>query len=86
MYNRSHKLGLLKDYDLDKIITTRTGKMIFEMTMEDTHFIKGVKTRSMVDALFELCSPFLKGGNSVFIAAIARGLFPQNENESRSLE
>jgi len=34
-------------------------------------------TRSMVDALLELCSPCLKGGNSAFIAAIASGLFPQ---------
>ena len=32
-------------------------------------------TRSMVDALSELCSPFLKGANSAFIAAIASGLF-----------
>ena len=29
----------------------------------------------MVDALSELCFPFLKGGNSAFIAAIASGLF-----------
>jgi len=42
-------------------------------------FIKGVMTRSMVDALSGLCSPFLKGGNSAFIAAIASGLFPQTE-------
>ena len=27
-------------------------------------FIKGVMTRLMVDALSELCSPFIKGGNS----------------------
>jgi len=39
---------------------------------------------SMVDALSELCSPFVKGDNSVFIAAIVNGLFPQNEY--RSLE
>jgi len=39
MFNRSHKLGLLKDYDLDEIITTLTRKMILEMTMEDTRFI-----------------------------------------------
>jgi len=30
-------------------------------------------TRSMVDALAELCSPFLKGDNSTFIAAIGGG-------------
>jgi len=36
-------------------------------------------TRSMVDALSELCSPFLKRGKSAFIAAIASGLFPQTE-------
>ena len=32
-----------------------------------------------VDALSELCSPVLKGGNSVFIAVIACGLLPQTE-------
>jgi len=36
----------------------------------------------MVGALSELCFPFLKGGNSAFIAAIASGLFPQNEYQS----
>jgi len=41
-------------------------------------------TRPMVDALPEFCSPFLKGGNPAFIAAIASGLFPQNKY--RSLE
>ena len=41
-------------------------------------------TRSIEDALSELRSPFLKGGNSAFIAAIAGGLFPQTEY--RSLE
>jgi len=46
--------------------------------------IKRVMTRSMVYALSELCSPFLKGGNSVFIAAVASGLVPQTEY--RSLE
>jgi len=45
-------------------------------------FIKGVMTRSTVDAVLELCSPFLKGGNSEFIAAIASGLFPQTEYRS----
>jgi len=44
--------------------------------------LKGVMTRSMVDALSELCSPYLKGGNSVFIGAIAIGLFPQTEYRS----
>ena len=47
------------------------------------HF-KGVMTRSMVDTLSELWSPFLKGGNSAVIAAIAGDLFPQTEH--RSLE
>jgi len=46
--------------------------------------IKGVMTRSIVDALAELCSLFLKGGNSAFIAVIASGLFSQTEY--RSLE
>jgi len=32
-------------------------------------------TWSLVDALSELCSPFLKGGNFTFIAVIASGLF-----------
>jgi len=42
--------------------------------------LKGVMTPSMVDALSELCSPFLKGGISAFIAAIASGLFPNKTN------
>jgi len=33
--------------------------------------------RSTVNALLELCSPFLKGSNSAFIAAMASGLFPK---------
>ena len=37
--------------------------------------LKGVITRSMLDALSKLCSPFLEGGNSAFIAAIVSGLF-----------
>ena len=45
---------------------------------------KRVMPRPMVDALSELCSTFLKGGNSALIAAIAGGLFPRNEY--RSLE
>jgi len=40
-------------------------------------FFKGVLSRSMVAALSELCSLFLKGGNYTFIAAKASGLFPQ---------
>jgi len=46
--------------------------------------LKGVMTRSMVDTLSELCSPFVKGGNSALIAAITSGFFLQNEY--RSLE
>ena len=46
--------------------------------------LKGVMTQSMVDELSELCSPFLKGGKSAFIAAIASGL--SSQNEYRSLE
>jgi len=45
-------------------------------------YLKGVMTQSMVDALSELCSPFLKGGNSAFIAAMAGGRFPQTEYRS----
>jgi len=44
--------------------------------------IKGVTTRLIVDALSEACAPFLKGGNSTFIAAIANSLFPQTEYQS----
>jgi len=51
---------------------------------EPLSLVKGVMTRSMVEALSKLCSPFLKGGNFAFIAAIASGLFPQTEY--RSLE
>ena len=43
---------------------------------------KGVMTGSMVDALSELYFPFLKRGNSAFIAAIASGPFPKNECRS----
>ena len=46
--------------------------------------LKGVITWSIVDFLSQLCSPFLKGANSAFIAAIASGIFPQTEY--RSLE
>ena len=45
--------------------------------------VKGVMTRSIADALSELCTPFLKGGNSAFLAAIASGLFPQTESVTR---
>ena len=38
-------------------------------------FVKGTMSRSNVDALSELCSPFLKGGHSAFIAAITSGFF-----------
>jgi len=39
---------------------------------------EGVMTRSIVDTLSELWSPFLKGGNSAFIAAIASGFVSTN--------
>jgi len=44
--------------------------------------LKGVMTRSMKDALSELCAPFLKGDNSAFIAVIASGFCPQTEYQS----
>jgi len=44
--------------------------------------IKGVMSWSMVDALSELWSPFLRGGDSAFVAAIVSGLFPQSEYQS----
>jgi len=34
----------------------------------------------MVDALSELCFLFFKGGNSIFIAALASGLSPKTTN------
>jgi len=47
--------------------------------VREYYVIKGVMTRTMVDALSELCSPFLKRGNCAFIAAIANDLVPQIE-------
>jgi len=41
--------------------------------------VKGVMSRSRVDALSELGSAFLKGGNSIFNAAIGSGIFPKGE-------
>jgi len=45
------------------------------MDIKDEHMLmlKGVLTPSMVIELSELCFPFLKGGNSAIIAAIANG-------------
>ena len=40
--------------------------------------IKGIMTRSIVDALSELYSPFLKGDYSAFITATASGPFSTN--------
>jgi len=40
---------------------------------------EGVKPWLRVDAFSELWFPFLKGGKSAFIAAIASGLFPKSE-------
>jgi len=45
-------------------------KCIHTIRAHTTRF-KGVMTWSIVGALSELCSPFLKGGNFAFIAAIA---------------
>ena len=64
-----------------------SGRTLLQMCPLGTSFestIKGVMTRSMVDALSDLCSPFVKGGNFAFITAIASSLFPQTEY--RSLE
>ena len=55
------------------------GVLVFMGSFYKQNYGKGVMTWSM-----ELCFPFLKGGNSAFIAAIASGLFPQTEY--RSLE
>jgi len=40
-------------------------------------------TRSMVDALSELYSPFLKGGNSAFIAAMEWYFFTKGISVTR---
>jgi len=45
------------------------------------NIIKGIKPWLRVDILSELCFPFLKGGNSTFIAAIA-SFFNQKANMS----
>jgi len=63
-----------------RLTSAYTHTLLCEQTME----FKGVMTRSMVDALLELCSPFLKGGNSACTVAKVSDLFPQNEY--RSLE
>jgi len=44
----------------------------------ETLSLKGM-TCSMVDALSKLYSPFLKGGNSAFIATIASGFFHKTD-------
>jgi len=63
--------------------TKNAAHRLFEdMALVYTGVTRGYDT---VDGrLSELCSSFLKGGNSVFIAVIASGLFPQTEY--RSLE
>ena len=43
--------------------------------------LKGVMTQLMVGTLSGLCSPFLKGGNSAFIAAIGSGFPPPPQND-----
>jgi len=43
------------------------------------HKLEGGMSRSNVEALSELCYPFLKGGNSILIATIASGPFPKNK-------
>jgi len=46
---------------------------------EEINEFKGVMKRSMVDPLSELCSLFIKGGNSSLNAATVRGVFRPNE-------
>jgi len=41
-------------------------------TVSMRNVVKGVMTRSIFNVLSELCSQFLKGGNSAFITAIMR--------------
>jgi len=64
-----------------KILPSGTDGYWAKAEISDLRF-KGVMSRSSVDALSELCSPFLKGGNSAFIAAIVSGLFPKDEYSS----
>jgi len=57
---------------------------LFTSAKQILKIIEGVMSRSRVDALLELCSPLLQGGNSAFNAAIASDPFPKIEY--RSLE
>ena len=57
----------------------RSDENVLVMELSLMVSVRGVMTRSIVDILSELCSPFLKGGNSAFITAIASSLFPQTE-------
>ena len=54
----------------------RQGIWLFDVPV---YILKGVMTRSMVDALSGLCFSFLKGGSSAFIAAIASDVFPKDD-------
>jgi len=42
---------------------------------QQNNILKVVKAQSMVDALSELCFPFLKGGNSTSSVVITSGIF-----------
>jgi len=53
-------------------------KIRYEGSFGSIREVKGVISRVRVDALSGLCSPFLKGGNSVFVAVVresASGFF-----------
>ena len=44
--------------------------------------LQEVMSRTSVDALSELCSPFVKGDNPTFIVVITSDLFPKNKYRS----
>jgi len=70
---------LRNDFTAVTLTPVDTSKPIFSRIRK---IIKGVMSRSSVDALLEWCSPVLKGRNSAFIVAIASGLFPQKKYRS----
>jgi len=74
----------LNNLDAELVILFSLSSVLFSqlertILLQDNIFLEGAMTRLMVDAVSELCSPLLKGSNSVFIATIASDLFPQTE-------
>jgi len=69
-------------YPCQKDFMEKVIQALQTVSVKDIMIFKGVMTQPIVDELSELCSPFLKRGNSAFITAIASGLFPQTEYQS----